>query len=100
MPYYSPEQKFEFPVLYSKQIILNFLFIGDIWHFLLAIEQSIASTKTKYTHSLVPAVFSGAGFTCAFFQKMLFLLYKLRNAFLVTNDLSGADLVHADFCQT
>ena len=31
---------------------------------------------------------------------MLFLLYKLRNAFLVTNDLSGADLVHADFCQT
>ena len=26
---------------------------------------------------------------------MLFLLYKLRNAFLVTNDLSGADLVHA-----
>jgi uncharacterized protein YjbI with pentapeptide repeats len=34
------------------------------------------------------------------FSKMLFLLYKLRNAFLVTNDLSGADLVHADFCQT
>jgi uncharacterized protein YjbI with pentapeptide repeats len=31
---------------------------------------------------------------------MLFLLYKLRNAFLVTNDFSGADLVHADFCQT
>ena len=53
-----------------------------------------------YTHSLVPADFSGAVFTCAFFQKMLFLLYKLRNAFLVTNDLSGADLVHADFCQT
>ena len=55
---------------------------------------------TQYTHSLVPADFSGAVFTCAFFQKMLFLLYKLRNAFLVTNDLSGADLVHADFCQT
>ena len=53
-----------------------------------------------YTHSLVPANFSDAVFTCAFFQKMLFLLYKLRNAFLVTNDLSGADLVHADFCQT
>ena len=54
----------------------------------------------KYTHSLVPADFSGAVFTYAFFQKMLFLLYKLRNAFLVTNDLSGADFVHADFCQT
>ena len=49
---------------------------------------------------MVPADFSGAVFTCAFFQKMLFLLYKLRNAFLVTNDLSGAGLVHADFCQT
>ena len=34
-----------------------------------------------------------------FFNKRLFLLYKLRNAFLVTNDLSGADLVRADFCQ-
>ena len=55
---------------------------------------------TEYTGSLVPADFSGAVFTCAHFQKMLFLLYKLRNAFLVTNDLSGADLVHADFCQT
>ena len=55
---------------------------------------------SQYTHSLVPADFSGAVFTCAFFQKILFLLYKLRNAFLVTNDLSGADLVHADFCQT
>ena len=53
-----------------------------------------------YTHSLAPADFSGAVFTCAFFQKKIFLLYKLRNAFLVTNDLSGADLVHADFCQT
>ena len=31
---------------------------------------------------------------------MFFLFYKLRNAFLVTNDLSGADLVNADFCQT
>ena len=56
--------------------------------------------KTQDTHSLVPANFSGAVFTCAFFQKILVLLYKLRNAFLVTNDLSGADLVHADFCQT
>ena len=53
-----------------------------------------------YTHSLAPADFSGAVFTCVFFQKMLFLLYKLRNVFLVTNDLSAADLVHADFCQT
>ena len=53
-----------------------------------------------YTGSLAPADFSGVVFTCAFFQKMLFLLYKLRNAFLVTNDLSGEDLVHADFCQT
>ena len=52
--------------------------------------------NTGYTHSLVPADFSGAVFTCAFFQKMLFLLNKLRNAFLVTNDLSGADLVHED----
>ena len=54
----------------------------------------------KYTPSLAPADFSGAVFTCAFFQKMLFILYKLRNEFLVTNDLSAADLVHADFCQT
>ena len=53
-----------------------------------------------HTHSLVPANFSGAVFTCAFFQKISVLLYKLRNAFLVTNDLSGADLVHADFYQT
>ena len=60
----------------------------------------IPHLKSSYTHSLVPADSSGAVFTCAFFQKMLFLLYKLRNAFLVTNDLSGADLVHADFCQT
>ena len=35
-----------------------------------------------------------------FFQKTLFLIHKLRNVFLVSNDLSGADLVHADFCQT
>ena len=49
---------------------------------------------------MVPADFSDAVFTCAFFQKMLFLLYKIGNAFLVTNDLRGADLVHADFCQT
>ena len=51
----------------------------------------------NYTHSLVPADFSGAVFTCAFFQKMLFSLYKLRNVFLVTNDLSGANLVHVFF---
>ena len=56
--------------------------------------------RPKYTPSLAPAVFSGAVFTCAFFQKMLFILYKLRNAFLITNDLSAADLLHADFCQT
>ena len=55
---------------------------------------------SKYTHSLAPADFSGAVFTYAFFQKMLFLLYKLRNVSLVTNDLSAGDLVHADFCQT
>ena len=61
---------------------------------------STSLTSTGYTHSLAPADFSGAVFTCAFFQKMLFLLYKLRNVFLVTNDLSAADLVHADFCQT
>ena len=53
-----------------------------------------------YTHSLAPADFSGAVLPCAFFQKMLFLLYKLRNVFLVTDDLSTVDLVHADFCQT
>ena len=46
---------------------------------------------SKDTHSLAPADFSGAVFTCAFFQK----LYKLRNVFLVTNGLSAAD-----FCQT
>ena len=48
--------------------------------------------KIAYTHSFAPEDFSGAVFTCAFFQKMLFLLYKLRNVFLVTNDLSAADL--------
>ena len=48
-----------------------------------------------YTHSLATADFSGAVFTRVFFSKMLFLLYKLRNAFLVTNNLSAAD-----FCQT
>ena len=63
-------------------------------------EANTKCNNINYTHSLVPADFSGAVFTCVFFQKMLFLLYKLRNAFLVTNDLSGADLVHADFCQT
>ena len=42
-----------------------------------------------YTHSLALADFSGAVFTCAFFQKMLFLLYKLRNVFLATNDLTA-----------
>ena len=52
-----------------------------------------------YTHSLAHADFSGAVFTCAFFQKMLFLLL-LYNMFFVTSDLSAADLVHADFCQT
>ena len=49
------------------------------------------SNLCMYTYSLAPADFSGAVFTCAFFQKMLFLLYKLRNVFLVTNDLSAAD---------
>ena len=37
-------------------------------------------------------------------QLMQFSLHKWRNsfthAFLVTNDLSAADLVHTDFCQT
>ena len=28
--------------------------------------------EIQYTHSLVPAVFSGAVFTCAFFQKCYF----------------------------
>ena len=62
-----------------------------------------------YNGSLAPADFSGAVFTCAHFQKnnpniqlMQFSLHKLRNSFthalLVTNDLSAADLVHADFC--
>ena len=31
---------------------------------------------------------------------MQFSLHKWRNMFLITNDLSAADLVHADFCQT
>ena len=53
-----------------------------------------------YTHSLVSVDFSGAVFTCASLQKMLFLLYKFWNVFLLTKDLSGADLVHVDFCQT
>ena len=36
-----------------------------------------------------------------FFKKCYFYyILKLRNAFLVTNDLNDADLVHADFCQT
>ena len=64
------------------------------------VSAKLCAKETEYTHSLVPAVFSGAVFTCAFFQKCLFLLYKLRNAFLVTNDLSTVDLVHVDFCQT
>ena len=38
-----------------------------------------------YTGSMAPVDFSGAVFTCMHFQKM------------VTNDLSAADLVHADF---
>ena len=49
---------------------------------------------------MASADFSGAVFTFAFFQKMLYLLYKLRNVFLITNDLSAADLVRANFCQT
>ena len=54
----------------------------------------------SYTCSLAPADFSGAVFTCVLFQKMLFLLYKLRDVFLVINDLIAADLVYADFCRT
>ena len=57
-----------------------------------------------YTGFLAPADFSGAGFTCANIQLMQFLLHKRRNsfthAFLVTNDLSAADLAPADFCKT
>ena len=73
--------------------------------FLLLITLLFRPYLNYYTHSLAPADFSGAVFTCAFFQKMLFLLYKLRNVFLGTNDLSAADLVCADlvcadFCQT
>ena len=56
-------------------------------------------------------VFQWCGFhSCTFsknspnIQLMRFSLHKWRNsftcAFLVTNDLSAADLVHADFCQT
>jgi hypothetical protein len=73
---------------------------GTLISFSVSLYFESCSYVVVYTHSVVPADFSGAVFTCAFFQKMLFLLYKLRNAFLVTNDLSGADLVHADFCQT
>ena len=64
-----------------------------------------------YTGSLAPVDFSSAVFTCMHFQKiaknvrlMRFSLHRWRNsfthAFLVTNDLSAADLVHAYFCQT
>ena len=42
--------------------------------------------------------FQWCGFHLCVFSKMLFLLHKLRNAFLATNNLSAADLVHADFC--
>ena len=35
---------------------------------------AISKFFSQYTHSLVPADFSGAVFTCAFFQKKIFLL--------------------------
>ena len=66
---------------------------------------------SAYTGSLAPPDFSGLVFTCGHFQKIVqtsslcnFHYISERNsfthAFLVTNDFSTADLVHADFCQT
>ena len=66
---------------------------------------------TYYNSSLAPVDFSGAVFTCAQFQKITqissscdfhYISEGIPSliAFLVTNDLSAADLVHADFFQT
>ena len=59
----------------------------------------------KYTGSFAPADFSGAAFTCAHFQNIAkisslceFDYISEGNAFLVSNDLGAADLVHSDFC--
>ena len=49
--------------------------------------------------SLAPVDFSGALFTHAHFQKIA-QISILCKEFLVTNDLSAADLVHADFFKT
>ena len=68
-------------------------------------------TLLEYTRSSAPADFSGAFFTHAHFQKIAqtsslcdFHYISEENtfthAFLVSNDLSAVDLVHADFCQT
>ena len=65
----------------------------------------------SYTGSLAHGDFSGAFFTCAHFQKIaqissLCHFHYISEGipslmhFLVTNDLSTADLVHADFFQT
>ena len=83
-----------------------------IVHYMILISQNMFSIfEINYTGSLAPADFSGAVFTCAHFQKvaqissLCDLHYisqgnSFTHAFLVTNDLSAADLVHADFCQT
>ena len=48
--------------------------------------------KTQLHSFLGFCGFQWCGFHLCVFSKMLFLLYKLRNVFLVTNDLSAADL--------
>ena len=57
--------------------------------------------KNVHVHSFFGSCgFQWCGFHLCVFSKMLSLLYKLRNTVLNTNDLSGADLVHAYFFQT
>ena len=73
------------------ELILDFRLVTTLW----------VSFTNQFLYTLIPWLlrisvvrFSLVGF----FKKCYF--YYIRNVFLVTNDLSAADLVHADFCQT
>ena len=71
----------------------------------------MAFQASNYTGSLAPADFRGAVFTGAHFQEIAQMSslcnfhyisegISFPHAFLVSNDLGAADLVHADFCHT